>query len=202
MENYLGFSKYQYRILSAYMDAACNMLPKYYKTDCCIASSKIAIEILSKFHFKVRPLTVQITVLNPIIGSILQEEGKLPDDEEVARRGGWIMIVGSRQESQPKKWPGHLIPIVEEKAIIDVSLVQANRPHKKINLHPLLIQIAEPGFLKGTKTECLMIKGCHLEYRAFPDDKTYVTAKDWYDLKKHKEAISAIWISMRNILKK
>jgi hypothetical protein len=201
MDEYFGFSKHQYKILSAYMDAAVKILPKYYKPDCCIATARIAKEVLEEFHFKVQPLTVQVNITNSVLVKSF-EKGIQETPEELLEKGGWQIILGSRGELQPKKWPGHLVAIVQDKVMIDISLVQANRPHKNINLHPLLIEIIDNKFLTGEKERYLIINECHLAYKSFPEDKTFMAAVDWYNVQKHKESISLIMKNMKNILKK
>lgn len=179
MTNHIALSEPQYKILSVFMDAALKVLPKKFNPDCCIAATRITIDVLSEFHFKVKPLSVVVNVIN--------------------ESSGYVVSLGNKdQEKRPGCWVGHLITMVNERCIVDLTLGQATRPQYGIRLHPILCG-TDPSFCSGEREVILKINGSDIIYHPLPQDKTYLTAPDWQgNLERRREVGRAIKDLMRS----
>ena len=163
------------KFLNDYVNIVDRLRPKYYSPDCCIAIARINQIILEAYHFKVIPLTVQIEIFN----EAFVEKGRPPKDEHEAKawaeEGVWKIVLGYRKQPlKPGMWPGHLVSIVNNQYMLDISITQANRPHKNINLQPLAITT-----VSYDKPLCIRDQNTYLFYDFFPDDKSFYQKPDW-----------------------
>jgi len=171
------------------------------RADSCICCTKVLTQVGASLELKVRPLVVETTVYNPPFAEWIEKNGLDPSEEEMHRlgeAGGRFVVLGAREERtpEPNKWPGHLVCLVEASGkpttVVDLSIDQANRPKKDINITEPLIFGVPTDFVDGT--------GCAIGhtgtkagpicfvYRAFPDDKSYEVSPDWkrdYGAKAH-----------------
>ena len=167
----------------------------------CIACTKILVELGVTVGLDIRPLTVEASVFNPIFTEHIKEHGIDPDEDDMVRlgeAGGRFVVLGARDDREPKPgmWPGHMVAVMRAKGkpttVIDLSIDQAHRPKKDINIiDPLVFGVPE-GFVQGSAVAtgiCVTSAGqiCFI-YRAFPGDTSFEAAPDWqrdYGAKTH-----------------
>ena len=198
----MELSPYQLDMLEAVVTVSPKIILRKFKEDCCIAATRILIEVLKKFHFKdLKPLTVEANIFN----EVYLKKGRLPQSDEEAQtwltEGAWQIVLGDRELQLPNKWPGHLVVILNNKHMIDLSLFQANRPHKNINMEPLCAIVPE-GFVKGEDHCSLIFKNCLMTYISFPQDNTYQKAKDWCDKSRTDDVVKDIYAEAKARLSK
>lgn len=168
-------SERQNLILGSFMEAATRILPKLYKPDSCIATTRIAIDVLERFHFKVRPLTVEVSIYNPAYTAKERHPDTPAEDEAWKSEGCWAVVLGDESLGGT----GHLAALVNEDSLIDLTLPQANRPHKQIVLPPVVVTNFPAGFPAGLENDISVINGCTVVYRARPAWHYYLRSKDW-----------------------
>jgi hypothetical protein len=190
-------------VLEKLTEIAPNVIARNYTSDCCIAATRITIEVLKKFHFKdVKPLVVEANVFN----ETYLKKGRTPKDHEEAQawlaEGAWQVVVGDKtvQTDYPITWPGHLVAVVNGKYMVDLSITQATRPHKNINLSPIASIVPED-FVKNQDKCGLMFNDCLVVYVSYPKDVSYQRARDWWDKKRCDEFVKEIAGDIKYALK-
>jgi hypothetical protein len=186
------------RRLAAYMDAACQHIPKWFQPNCCLGATRLAIEVLGKrFRMRVKPMVCAAWVMNPQAAILYQVSGAVPESGTPEERqwldaGAALVVVGAGDAPpQTNGWDNHLIALVEDRIILDVTLGQAARPGRGINAHPLLTTAGENCLAEGGDGFELMGGGL-VAYRFKPDDVSYRHAKDWLRVKDYQPLVSVL----------
>jgi hypothetical protein len=160
--------------------------------DSCIACTKVLCELGKDLGLEIGPMVVETSIYNPVFADYIEQHGLDPSAEDMMRlgsAGGRFVVLGSRldREPEPNKWPGHLVAVMRAKGkpttVIDLSIDQANRPKKDINIVDPQVFGVPSDFDGGTFvaigfTDTKVGKIC-LVYRAVPDDKSYEDSPDW-----------------------
>lgn len=198
----MSLSEHQVRILETIAKIAPNAILRKYKETCCIAGARIIIEVLKKLHFKnIKPFTVEANIFN----EVYVKKGRTPQSDEEAQQwlteGCWQIVLGDREEKIEGRWPGHLVVLINDQYLLDVTIFQATRPHKGIHLTPVLTTVPED-FIKGEDKCGLMYNNCMIIYTSYPTDDSYKTARDWWDVARSKEVVSDILSEVKLILAK
>src|SRR5262249_9221983 len=127
-------------VLGALRDQAWPLIRQHYNSNCCIASSRIALDVMRRFDIRGFARPVELNVYNAAFMERYREYGHFPDDEEEARkweqRGAYRIILGRRGDDEPELTPGHLVVIAEDSWLLDLSLPQTTRPERNIVLQP------------------------------------------------------------------
>lgn len=193
---------YEIAALSMAMDHAVPVIRRLYKPNCCIAATRVMLEVFHWLQVPARPLMVRCIVLNPALvamggldtlAGIKTSEGARP----LVDGGAWLIELGDPDhEALPGQWPGHLVCCAFGKVLCDLSLPQASRPHKGINLIPMASEVAPIFFTDevGWKTTC---NGSEVWYNRVPDDGGYKKARDWYHPLHRDRAVRLIKKSIR-----
>jgi hypothetical protein len=172
------------------------------RVNSCICCTKVFVELGTTVGIDIQPLTVETSVFNPIFTNHIEQHGLSPSDAEMhklGQEGGRFVVLGprdGREPHSPNAWPGHLVAIMRAKGkpttVVDLTIDQANRPAKDINVtDPLVFPVPE-GFLSG-KSVAMGIVGTKVGkicfvYRAFPEDRSFEASPDWqrdYSAKTH-----------------
>lgn len=144
----------------------------------CIAATRVAIEVLAHYGIAAKPLSVDLLVMNAASG-VAAAEGR---DWQNNVSGGWTVAIVRQQDVPPSKWGGHLVAVTADE-IIDLSLPQANRPDRGIEVTPSRLPLTgerRTGFLAGNEQMVYTDPGgITLVYRARPRDRTYTTSPNW-----------------------
>lgn len=158
-------------VLAQLVQYAPTLLARRFRHNCCIGATKVAIEVLERLGFMVRPQPTQLMVYtrrlwrrvesNTFDRPFLHGEYSVGVgfDPGTGKQGGYI---------------GHLVALAAEPAavktmfLIDLSLGQASRPKKGIYLPPAI-------FLASNK---ININKCVLMYRPI-DNPKFLESPDW-----------------------
>lgn len=155
-------------------------LREFFRPDCCIAATKVAIRVLASFGYASRPLTVRLAVYTEKLAQRVMDGSW----DGIHREGEWGVGVGfSEPESDVgafvgEGWNGHLVAI-SGNWLIDLSLPQASRPLKGLHLPQSAAFLLSPGWKKD-KHLAFAGNGLRLLYELHPEIKTFTTTKDWY----------------------
>ena len=111
----------------------------------CIASTRIAIDVLDYFKINAKPLSVKVEIFNEAMVKRIEAGVHGGSHEERIKwfeeDGSWGIGIGFG--GQPGRWPGHLVALVENKWLLDMSLDQANRPERMIFLRPCYSEVTQ-----------------------------------------------------------
>lgn len=197
----------QERVLRALITVAPPILRRFWNPDSCIASTRDAVDALHCFRLRAEPLSVRTMVFNQPAWTEIVVRDRFPQSK--AEREEWFGPVGGHSlgigygADDPSGWPGHLVVLVENRWIVDLTLPQANRPAKWVVLTPLVFE-AEPALLEGKTRQVMQVNDCVVIYeRAKRGDmqaEGWRTAKDWRDPKRHVEPFRLITTAMRMYL--
>lgn len=145
---------------------------RHYRRDSCLASTRIGIEFLRHFGYTARPLAVRVEIANAEMLRC-QAEG-IPDDQAL-EQGAWVVGIDGSDVIEGSGWDGHLVFTVEG-YVMDLSLDQASRPAKGIELSPLLAEIP-PHWPQ--KPMGWMMNGSLVAYQEFGRTSRFRQTNDW-----------------------
>ena len=164
-------------------------IDKYYTLDCCIAATRIALDVLGHFEIPAMQLTTRVMICNGVYADWIMTHDKLPQGEEERNEafanGGWGVGLGfpnpTVKPSKGKGFGGHLIAYLEEGYIVDLSLPQGTRPRHNIRLKPLVAK-TQPNFLEE-RMMCIRYPqregGDLLLHYTLIENEAYTKSIDW-----------------------
>ncbi len=159
----------------------------------CVGSTRVAVDYLRECGVRARPLSARLRVYSPAYTALLcaatLDEGCAAElhrltrnTETLASAGLWSIGIGYSREADdviPERgWDGHLVCVVEDRAILDLSLDQASRPAHLIELGPTIVP-STCSWLRGEVAGEVVENGCLLAYTAQPNDRSYLAGRDW-----------------------
>lgn len=155
----------------------------------CIASTKITQEVLRAIGVHSRPLVVSVNIFNQPMARRLAA-GQVPIPGNAGRwfeeDGSWSVGVAHDADPQPGAFSAHMTLIADNRFLVDSSLDQMSRPHRGINLAPVVIRFATSEAAakftqggaanrEGTEND----EGTVIIYEAHPNDRSYRDSNDW-----------------------
>jgi hypothetical protein len=175
-------SKYQIKTIQDFMPPVCALLMKKNNLQCSVTATRVIYDVLTKLHFKVKPMAVEARVYNPLYTQKLRP----PENDEEANKwleeGCWSVILGDLVPKAANKWPGHLVAIINDVCIMDLTIVQAYRPDKNVIVNPVFAEINE-AFIQGDIQRGVMNNDCLIVYQAVPYNQDWLKSRDWADKK-------------------
>lgn len=160
---------------------------QYLRADSCIASTWLGMQVLALLHVRAMyALVVEATVSNRLWWDRLKAAETSPSTAERQKwivDGGWSLGVGVAS-SPPRLggWNGHLVAIVSRRWLWDLSIDQASRPEKGLQLPPCVVAPVDEAFLRGKRTLVGEFENGVITYDARPGDRTYQASPNWdYD---------------------
>lgn len=151
---------------------------KHFRTDSCIASTRIAIDVLAHYHIAAAPRPCRVFVSTPK----LWERISTDTFEKPFRPGEWSIGIGYPGAPLPpgheRGFLGHMVALIEDgpnDILVDLSLDQASRPKRGFVLEPASIRLP-----REWRKEKLSIRtpSFILLYELIEND-VYLTSKDW-----------------------
>ena len=172
------------------------MLDSGFRIDSCISATRIGLDFLTRAGLDdAYGLVVQVAIYNQELMDHAKRVGRLPlsgDETESwnAEDGSWALGLGfpntpdgAQADTRARRFPGHMVVIVNRRILWDISIDQANRPARHIEFtDPVLLPVTEP-FLRGREpvaaTWSASGRELSMVYYARPADKTFRTAPAW-----------------------
>jgi len=176
---YKNLKRDPFKVLEVMALVSWRVLSQCYKPDCCIAATRVGIEALKPFGIAGRPMPTRTMVANEAYW--LYVEGKVPEPDSTAR----VLIIDDTCDDGTG-YPGHLVIVGKVKGVpflLDLSVVQLDRPHKEIHVPPEgLLMLLPPTFeFKGEwAIPVVNPRGGAILYGAHPNPPDYTKMADWY----------------------
>jgi hypothetical protein len=163
------------------------------RPDCCILATATLLDVLDYFKLPARPLTVEAWVCNPPMHERIIREG-MPTPEEAEAswfpEGCYSLCVGTG-EKEKGKWAGHLVAVLADRVLMDLTLDQANRPDYGIVLPMPVVAPVPRAFLDGEGALSGLVGGCRVAYTARPGDRSFEHSNDWKSRKRRTDLVGA-----------
>ena len=191
----MKISQAKNRIIHCFAKSALNHFVKDYATECSIVSARVAHEVLTKHHFKVKPLTVEVKIYN----DLYIQKGRNPESPEEFNE--WIA-----EGAIAIQVPDHVVTIINEEKMLDLSISKSTIPEGEDGnfaglLIPPVICDAKPEFLSGQKPIFVENTNFVMIYDALPDNTEFMKSRDWFDKEFSKEIVKEIAGEVKELLK-
>lgn len=169
----------------------------------CVLATRIAGHVFAELGVPARPLPVKLMVLNAEMQERTSAIGQLqPPSEEAAeewRRAGAKSILIGYGSPDPvlaprrfRGYDGHLVCVVREKWLLDLTLDQANRPADGIKVEASCVISPPRALLRGTMpphtSAAFHINGATVHYFVGTNQSFY-TGQDWRGVGRHHELV-------------
>jgi hypothetical protein len=175
------------------------------RPDSCIAMTRVGVEVLNHFGYVAAPLNVEALVVNAEYHRRLEAgliaPDRLPTDADFAA-GAWGIGIGLEEHmrelaTQGVNPAGHVVAVVGA-FLVDLSLDQASRPEKGINLEPHCFEFDADVYAGATWTYRINGGEAFVEYKLRPDLESWRDSPDWrLGLKRYRSEIGRIIRAVR-----
>ena len=170
------------------------------KKNNCIVTAAVMQKVLQFYQVNAAPLVVRAAAYNAEFWSLVERLGWPRDDitlNEWIDLGAYSVGLGYAERGQVNgsvngsSWAGHLVltaAIPDRWGIwlLDVSLDQATRPGKGIELVPL-VGVVNPDPIRAGEIMATKMNDAILVYNFFPDERSYEGLEDWIEHKKNSK---------------
>jgi hypothetical protein len=188
-----------HRTLRRVLAAAPPVLAKYFRPDCCIGATRIAIDVLAGFGVDAVPMPCEVLVFNPAYRANVEAGRRAKDvgEMEAFGDGSWTVGVGFGEDPRPGCWPGHLVAGVPSLGLVlDLTITQADRPARGIVLEPLLVA-PSPAAVDGRGYCWFDVNGCAVGYRFLRAAPDWRGSRDWCDAGRSRKPAAEIAAAVR-----
>lgn len=171
-------------IIDRFAKTARPIIRQYFRADSCVASTRITIEVLSRFGIKARPFQVSPVAMNRQYAALLKAHGGWPSVEvfeEWKEQDPTIWSLGiDPVESNDKRYAGHLVARTG-RYIIDASADQLTRVPRGIIVPGVIVLEHNERFFRGEQNliKNLELGGVVLYSIPAVENNTYLDAPDW-----------------------
>jgi hypothetical protein len=152
-----------------------------YGRDTCILHTRVAVDALRSFGVRARGFTARVTVGNAEWVKDCERVGHICDDVSQWSENSWCLGIGFGADPRKERpgYDGHVIAIVNDRYGLDLTIDQASRPQRNIELGAHYWKL-RPGFLTGEVPEVFTVAdGSMVIYQAVPEDRGFLTVPDW-----------------------
>lgn len=155
------------------------VLAEYRRADSCIVSTQLVVGVCHTFGIAARRLKVRAEIHTPPIPGweVLAQNPAMDTVEWAHQHGATTRHLGGLEPNQEtEQWGGHLVAIVENFELVDLSLDQASMPERGILLGPLRVSAERfppglfEGFLAGRNGLPVQVANTAIVYHAEPED--------------------------------
>jgi len=167
---------------------------KEYRADSCIASTAIGLDVLTYFGVLAEPIPVKLSIFNAPYVKRIETGSKFPNRKMLIQWGkedGSYSVGIGYGSHEYNKWAGHLVLLVENKWLADLSIDQANRPLYNMVFDPYAAEV-DADFLDGKKPRIIKdANGCVIRIELIKD-RGFLTAPDWSFGNRRKHLVEKI----------
>lgn len=164
------------------------LMRQHYNATSCIAATRIAIDVLEGLGIAARPLMVRAELFNAPMWQQIELHGRAPNDH--VERDQWTRDFGAyalglgfadpeRTDLDETTNGIHVVTLVEDSLLWDLSFDQANRPDKGIPIDAPLVLAVPRAFIEGRDRAVAGFQGSVLIITARPNDRRYELSPNW-----------------------
>ena len=153
-----------------------------YGSNSCIPTTRVLVAALENLGIKARPLSVRATVINGQYIAAVEELGRPFRDKAEAmvwHRSKGVFSYGIGAKAAPGTWQGHLVAVVRQRVLVDLTIGQADHPEHDMVLSPMFCDVSGR-FLNGHEQATFGNNGCRVLYEALPGDRGYQATPNWH----------------------
>lgn len=196
------FKKINKKIIDGFMIYAPAIISKTVRIpNHCILSTAITIDVMRNFGIQATPMPVKVEVFDPVTTkSYYKKMVKKPNTNWTPRDAvssrSHIIFIGYGNGKSPAV--GHLVSVLdiepEPGVLIDLSVTQASRPEKGINIRPLVSPVTSEfrSFKEVLIVETEKPNNCILLYNPDPNNSEIFNSGDWIDKKRREQIVKTI----------
>jgi hypothetical protein len=162
-------------------DLASALVAPVYGLDSCIPTTRVLVAALESLGIKARPLSVSASVINAQYVAAVEQLGRPFQDKAEAmewHRSKGVFSYGIGAKDAPGTWRGHLVAVVRQRVLVDLTIGQANHPEHDMVLSPMFGDVSGR-FLNGHAQAIMDNNSCHVIYEALPGDRSYEATPNW-----------------------
>lgn len=147
-----------------------------YGPSACILTTRVAVDVLRAYGVRVQPVAAHVEVFNPAyVGHV--ERGE-PEAAETDPRCWSARLGFTGEEQEDDRIDIHVVAVVEDRLLLDLTLDQCSRPEHDVVLTPGIFEGLSPAFVRGEPIS-YPVHGCSVVYEAHPEEKGFVTSPYW-----------------------
>lgn len=147
-----------------------------YGPSACILATRVAVDVLRAHGVRVQPVAVHVEVFNPAYVEHI-ERGEHEAIETDPRC--WSAQLGFTGEEQgDDRVDMHVVAVVEDRLLLDLTLDQCSRPEHDVVLTPGIFEGLSPEFARG-EPKSYPVHGCSVVYEAHPEEKGFLASPYW-----------------------
>jgi hypothetical protein len=171
------------RILDALVRRVRPAVLREFTADSCVATTRIALDVLEHFGFQGQAYPLLTVVLNPAATDLLHQGKTLSDIGPLTRHGGpWTIGLGARTPGQ--QFVGHVVLGSRDIGIVaDLSIDQASRPEHDLFLRPFWQPVPPRWFADSTAIAAMESTSgvtIILDRSLCPDPVAYQRSPNWH----------------------
>jgi hypothetical protein len=159
------------RAVGALLEAKPTMLAAYGPRRC-IVCTRVAVEACRAVGLKASPVAVEVDIVMPS-----GFEGHMGFEPAGAMN--------------PGDWNGHLVAVIENRALLDLTLDSMTVPDADLYPEPLIAPI-DARFAKGQRATIEIDGGIEVTYTPHPEDREFLTREDWSDRPERERVLPAV----------
>ncbi len=91
----------------------------------------------------------------------------------------------------PGDWNGHLVALIENRALLDLTLDSMIAPDVGLYPGPLVAPV-DANFAKGQTTTLEVDGGIEVTYTPHPENREFLTLEDWSDRPERERVLPAV----------
>lgn len=160
-------TEHEVAVLSALSEVARPIILTRFTLTSCIASTRIALDVMAYFNIQGQELPLYMMIFNPDAAAMIREGKTLDEVHDAAlaiapdvEGGPWTLAVGAdySTDGSTEGWSGHLVAAIPAAGVyLDLSADQATRELKNIHTPPYWMRIPDEDWWAGTNPVATLV---------------------------------------------
>lgn len=170
-----------------------------FRADSCLASTRVAFDVLRAAGVRVKPMVTESVALNAQVCAAIDADRSL-DEDDVAAGARLVQTDLTLARHDTKRFPGHLVAVLpDDRLLVDLSADQVDRPAKGIYVPgPVVIPLTATWERGDHYAGLDLAFGGRLLYRRVRNPALdYRAAKDWAERDRTAHIVAALVAELR-----
>ena len=185
--------------VTAYVKAATEVLPKFFRPDCCLNGTRVALEVFKRFGIPAEPIPCRMFVTNKIARDFIAAAGGRGDQDEATllawkAAGAWMIVIDGQVDDQG--YGRHLVCLAAG-MLVDSAFGQFHRPQYDIVVPPVMAGPIGSSFRASGEQYVESADGATALYMRDPSDRTYEQIAGFQRSAHNLEAVEEVLRVMR-----